>query len=132
MSRLLRDSPPVIDYVGHCVEFSASIVAKMVDATDKFKGSEEPNETAFNIAFDTPLPMFGWMGQHQVVAQRFKRLMVGMTKSEKYSPRFLGECYDWAALGEGKVVDVSSNSSQSQGQLHTADHLTDWRLIRAL
>ncbi|KAF2093822.1 S-adenosyl-L-methionine-dependent methyltransferase [Rhizodiscina lignyota] len=110
VSRLLRDSPPVIDYVGHCVEFSATIVAKMVEATEKFQGSQEPNETAFNLAFDTPLPMFGWMGQHPEVAQRFKRLMVGMTKSEKYSPRYLGECYDWSALESGKVVDIGGSS----------------------
>lgn len=108
VSRLLRDSPPVIDYVGHCAEFSSVVVGKLVDATERFKGSEEPNETAFNIAYDTPLPMFPWMGQHPETAQRFKRLMMSMTASEKYSPRHLAEGYDWAALGAGTVVDVST------------------------
>lgn len=107
VSRLLCDSPPVVDYVGHCAEFSSVVVGKLVDATERFKGSEEPNQTAFNIAYDTPLPMFPWMGQHPETAQRFKRLMMSMTASEKYSPRHLAESYDWSALNQGTVVDVS-------------------------
>lgn len=116
VSRLLRDSPPVIDYVGHCTEFSSVVVGKLAKATERFKGSEEPSETAFNIAYDTPLPMFPWMGQHPETAQRFKRLMMSMTASEKYSPRYLAECYDWRSLGDGTVVDVSVQCLLLQSQ----------------
>jgi hypothetical protein len=97
-----------MDYVGHCVEFAAPVVAKIVQATEKFNGSQDSNETAFNLAMDTPIPMFPWMGQHPEVADRFKRLMVGMSKSPKYSPKPLGESYDWQGLGDGTVVDVST------------------------
>lgn len=105
-SRLLSESPAVLNFVDYCVDFSEQIVRKIVRQTEIFHGSQEPNETAFSLSQDTSLALFPWLGQRPQMAERFKKLMMGMTASEKYSPKHLANNYDWAGLGDGTVVDV--------------------------
>lgn len=108
-SRLLGSDPFMQNYVGHYSEHSFHIVSKMPEATAKWGASQETTETAFNVAFDTALPMFQYMQGHPEKAQRFAGLMKGMSSSPRYHLRHLVEGYDWAALGNAKVVDVGTS-----------------------
>jgi 6-hydroxytryprostatin B O-methyltransferase len=113
MSHLLATSPPLQDFVNHAVEFSYPVSVKMAEMTEKYKGSVEKNETAFNVAFDTPLPMFAWLKSEPEHASRFGRLMGAMKSSPTYSVQHLVDGYDWAALGKGKVVDVGGSGGHT-------------------
>jgi 6-hydroxytryprostatin B O-methyltransferase len=109
MSLLLAGSPPIKDYVGHAIEFSYPVSTKMVEMTKSFKGSEAKNETAFNVAFDTPLPMFAWLKGEPENSERFGRLRGSMKAAPVYSVQHLVNGYNWASLGHGKVVDVGGS-----------------------
>jgi 6-hydroxytryprostatin B O-methyltransferase len=106
ISRQLRTQHPLHDYVSNCLELSMPIVTKMAEATDKFGETDAKDQTAFNVAYDTPLPMFAWLKQHPDHATRFGRLMHAMHTSPVYDVKHLVIGYKWEELGEAKVVDV--------------------------
>lgn len=106
MSQLLRTDGAMHDYLAHCLEFSMAVIEKMAEATEKFGDTDAKDKTAFNLAFDTPLPMFGWLESNPDHASRFGRLMHAMHSSPAYDVRHLVDGYPWESLGETKVVDV--------------------------
>lgn len=106
MSKGLCAENPLHDYLAHCLEFSMSVMEKMPEATEKFGDTDAKDKTAFNVAFDTPLPMFAWLKSNPEHANRFGRLMYAMHSSPAYDVRHLVDGYPWAELGEVKVVDV--------------------------
>jgi 6-hydroxytryprostatin B O-methyltransferase len=109
MSLLLASSPSIQDYVGHAIGFSYPVSTKMVEMTERYQGSEAKTETAFNVAFDTPLPMFAWLKGEPEHSERFGRLMGAMKAAPVYSVQHLVNGYSWASLGHGKVVDVGGS-----------------------
>ena len=50
----------------------------------KVGGSQEPNESAFNKAFNTPLPMFSWLELPEN-GLRLKRFAIGMQGTQNMS-----------------------------------------------
>jgi hypothetical protein len=109
MSLLLASSEPIKDYVGHAIGFSYPVSTKMVEMTERFRGSEAKNETAFNVAFGTPLPMFAWLKGEPEHSERFGRLMGAMKAAPVYSVQHLVNGYNWGSLSSGKVVDVGGS-----------------------
>jgi hypothetical protein len=81
----------------------------MVEMTERYKGSDAKNETAFNVAYETPLPMFAWLKGEPEHSERFGRLMGAMRQAPIYSVSHLVDGYDWNSLGGGKVVDVGGS-----------------------
>jgi len=106
MSERLRSDNPLHDYLAHCLEFSMPVTTKMTEATVRFGETDAKDHTAFNVAFDTPLPMFAWLKAHPDHAGRFGRLMHAMHASPAWDTRHLVDGYPWAELGDAKVVDV--------------------------
>jgi len=113
MSHLLATSPQLQDFVNHALEFSYPVSVKMVEMTEKYKGRDEKNETAFNVAFNTPLPMFGWLKGEPEHAARFGRLMGAMKSAPSYDVQHLVNGYDWPVWGKGKVVDVGGSAGHA-------------------
>lgn len=109
MSLLLANNPSIRDYVGHSIGFSYPVSTKMVEMTERYKGSDAKNETAFNVAYETPLPMFAWMKGEPEHSERFGRLMGAMRQAPIYSVSHLVDGYDWNGLGGAKVVDVGGS-----------------------
>ena len=109
MSLLLATSPSTQDYVGHSIGFSYPVSTKMVEMTERYQGSDAKNETAFNVAHDTALPMFAWLKGEKEHSARFGRLMGAMRAAPIYSVSHLVDGYDWSAVGGGKVVDVGGS-----------------------
>lgn len=82
----------------------ASVYA--IDALDKFKGSQEPKETGFGVAFGGQT-IFEFLAKRPERAKVFGSAMGNFSKGVSHKVEYLVENYDWAALGEGTVVDVS-------------------------
>ncbi|KIW08972.1 uncharacterized protein PV09_00881 [Verruconis gallopava] len=127
MSLLLASSPSIQDYVSHAIEFSYPVSTKMVEMTEHYKGSDAKNETAFNVAFQTPLPMFAWLKGEPEHSERFGRLMGAMRAAPIYSVDHLVKGYDWGSLGAAKVVDVGG--SLGHASLAVVDKYPDLNFV---
>lgn len=107
-SALVRDKG-TMNWIGYTVEESFPASAKVVEATEKYKGSEEKNHCAWNIAFDTELPIFEYLVHQPDRAGRFAETMKALTTSEGYNVRHVLAGYSWESIGHGTVVDVGGS-----------------------
>lgn len=87
--------------------FVAPISAKLTEMTEKFGASEASNETAFNIAMDTEVHMYKFIQQNPKVGARFVGAMKLLGESGEVSMQHVITGFDWASLGEAKIIDVS-------------------------
>jgi 6-hydroxytryprostatin B O-methyltransferase len=88
----------------------APSVAAMVTAHERWPDSTAPNETAFNAAFNTDLPMYEYIAKQPELYKLFGRLMDGQARSPACDVKHLVNGFDWASLGKATVVDASSLS----------------------
>lgn len=110
-SALVRD-PGTLNWIGYTLEESFPASAHLVEATKKFGASEAKNETAWNLANNTDLPIFEYLGHHPDRAARFAETMTALTSTDGYNVRHILDGYPWDALGDdATVVDVSSTIS---------------------
>ncbi|KAK3360902.1 S-adenosyl-L-methionine-dependent methyltransferase [Lasiosphaeria ovina] len=81
---------------------------RMLDALQKWPESSEPNETGFSLGHNTSESIYGVIGGGgPELAVRFATAMAVYASRPEYSPAFIVDHYDWAALGpETRVVDV--------------------------
>lgn len=106
-SSLLVKQKGVRDWVGYTSEETFPASTKLVEATKKWGASGSPVETAYNLAFDTPLPMFEHMAQSPERVERFANVMIEMTSTDGYNIKHLVNGFDWENLKDGTtVVDV--------------------------
>lgn len=70
----------------------------------KWPCTQERNETALNLAYDTPLPKFEFFDAEPWRAARFRMAMAGMTQGERFNLEHLVQGFDWAGLPDGAVV----------------------------
>ncbi|KAF1957837.1 methyltransferase [Byssothecium circinans] len=81
------------------------------DATAKWPGSKVPNETAYNVWKGTELPFFGHIKANPELGAEFNKFMASQgTAHEGASLEHLFNGFDWASLGDAKVVDVGGNN----------------------
>lgn len=78
-----------------------------VDAMDKWPGSQEPDETGFQLANNTTDTFFEHFAKNQDGLKRYGTAMAANAASEGYNVRHVVEGYPWGSLGEATVVDVS-------------------------
>jgi 6-hydroxytryprostatin B O-methyltransferase len=98
---------------------------KLPSAMEKWPESEEKNETAYQLAFDTPLPFFGHMSQQPQKMKQFAGFMRSLTTLESNDIRHLVEGFDWASLGKATVVDVSQLPGSALLDMRQASTATD-------
>ncbi|OCL03487.1 S-adenosyl-L-methionine-dependent methyltransferase [Glonium stellatum] len=111
-SILVRDKG-LHSWVGYTTEESFPSSAKLVEATEKFGSSGEKTETAYNIAFDTTLPMFEYLSTQPERAERFAQTMGAMTATEGYNIRHLVNGFVWEQVEEGSTVVGGSTGHAS-------------------
>lgn len=109
---LLRDSA-MYDWYGHCVEEMFPAAAKLADAWDKYppscavgSDSDEPEQSAFGLAFDTPDSVFRFYEKHPDRQKRFFGAMDAVGRDKGHRLEHVVRGYDWAGLGRRTVVDV--------------------------
>ncbi|KAK4500835.1 hypothetical protein PRZ48_009027 [Zasmidium cellare] len=102
--RLLRHA--MTDYF-----FSEGEGGVVVKAVGKWPGGEEPNEAAFNIANNTPKPIFTFFSEDAPErAARFKGAMSFHEHFPGLERTFTVDGFDWASLPENAtVVDIGGS-----------------------
>lgn len=82
----------------------------MITALNKYPNSGEPNETGFNVAFNTDRPFYLELEEYPERARRFGSAMRWMSQGGRFSNDHLIRGYNWSALDQREpgavVVDV--------------------------
>ena len=99
--------PELLDWATYMTSTSAPTALQMIEQTETYGSSLAKNETAYNIAMSTPLPFFDHVATSQALTKRFAGYMKNVTTSDGVSIKHLVAGYDWSALGQAKIVDVS-------------------------
>ena len=82
---------------------------RFVDAMTKWPGSEEPSQTAFNIASGAENPFFVDLADSPSRAKRFTDAMRFFSMAPGFEIRNIINAFDWATVGKGVVVDVGGS-----------------------
>lgn len=86
------------------------IAASFNDALEKWgHGSQESNETAFNIFKKSDLAMFDYYEQNPSYASDFHNVMKFFTKTPPLSLDHIKRAFDWSSLSSATVVDVGGS-----------------------
>lgn len=107
-SALLRSTDSVRDWLDMTLEEWGPASVKAIDALDKYRGSQEPKETGFCLAFDGQT-IFEFLAQRPERAQVFGSAMGNFSKGISHKVEHLVENYDWAGLDDGIVVDIGGS-----------------------
>ncbi|KAL1606537.1 hypothetical protein SLS60_003942 [Paraconiothyrium brasiliense] len=104
LSLLLR-GPGLFDLLGVSLQDLLPAVLRLPDALNSPRQSIEPNETAFNLAHGTDLPLYRFLQQHPERAKRFGR---AMSRGHHVDDQYLLEAFPWAEYDRPgmRVVDV--------------------------
>lgn len=94
-SALLRSTDSVRDWLDMTLEEWGPASVKAIDALDKYRGSQEPKETGFDLAFDGQT-IFEFLAQRPESAQVFGSAMGNLSKGISHKVERLVENYDWA------------------------------------
>lgn len=107
VSRQFVTLPAYLGWIRFMTDFYMPVSAQMAEATEKWGESEQPTETAVNLAMNTPLSAFTFITRSREFNKLFGGYMKGVAASEGTAVRHLLEDYDWAQLNQGLVVHVS-------------------------
>jgi len=97
--------------VGHQTETVFPAVSRMVETHDKH-GTEglSATQAPFQEAFGTNMRALDWVAQDPVRAERFAESMKGGASTGPFNTTHTVNAFDWNALGDAVVVDVSINA----------------------
>ncbi|KAH8646476.1 S-adenosyl-L-methionine-dependent methyltransferase [Tricladium varicosporioides] len=104
-SRILID-PVHNNWLGAGTEEMWLASAKVVDALQKWPGSQEPNETGFCVANETTESIYTFLGSHPERATRFGNAMIAYGMKPEHDPAYITDYFDWASLGQAQVVHI--------------------------
>ncbi|KIV81899.1 hypothetical protein PV11_04048 [Exophiala sideris] len=80
------------------------------EALDKWgHGSQEPNETAFNVFHETELPMFDYYEENPASGAPFHQVMQHFTKTPALSHEHIKTAFDWKSLSHTTVIDIGGS-----------------------
>ncbi|KPI35989.1 6-hydroxytryprostatin B O-methyltransferase [Cyphellophora attinorum] len=93
------------------------IAASFNDAIEKWgHGAQEANQTAFNIAFNTKLPLFDHLATDPAYARDFHHVMKFFSKTPPMSIDHIRSAFDWKSLpANATVVDIDLPEVVAQG-----------------
>ena len=126
-SRALAEVPLANQMLNFTVGELMPAFSRMVDAMEKWPGSEEPNETGFNIANQTKCIWYEEIGKHPTRAKRTADAMSFMHGGPGKSVEHLVKNYAWGSAAQGRLVDVGG--SQGSVAIEIARRLPDIQCI---
>ncbi|KAK8138919.1 S-adenosyl-L-methionine-dependent methyltransferase [Apiospora sp. TS-2023a] len=110
MSRLLATNPKSNAWVGFLTGDLFPAFANVVNAVKRWPGSQEPNETGVNIAYDQNLPFYDFVQLDEGRAMRYSRAIESHGSSEGTEiSHGVVDGYPWGDLGGATVVDMGGN-----------------------
>lgn len=96
-----------VDWASFITQVSMRAAAQMTDATEKWGTASKKNETAFNLAMKTDMPLIDFISKSPEMTKLFAAYMKNVQNSEGTSLKHLVHGYDWAQLKDAVVVDVN-------------------------
>jgi hypothetical protein len=99
--------PALLDAAVFMSETAAPAALKMSSATKQFAGSERPDRSAFNVAFDTSITFAGCVEQRPKLQRQFAASLSYSANNEDAAVQDVLMRLDWRSLGNATVVDVS-------------------------
>ncbi|KAB5536171.1 O-methyltransferase-domain-containing protein [Coniochaeta sp. 2T2.1] len=115
-SAMFLKAPAMRDWAGYMFEASIPTAAAMVEATERWAGSAQKTETAYNIAFKHDLPFFDHLSQNEQLTAQFSRYMKSVTDGQAMDLSHLVNGFDWKSLADGSLV-VDIGGSTGHGSL---------------
>lgn len=111
MSRNLVEDPKTAAWVDLQTETILLGGTYQCEALDRWPNSESKRETGVSIGFHNPgqTSLFEEVKKTPEKIQKFGLAMELFSSGEGYEVGSLVEGYDWAKLGEGTIVDVSTS-----------------------
>ncbi|RYC57523.1 hypothetical protein CHU98_g8684 [Xylaria longipes] len=117
-SRALLD-PRANDWVALGTEEMWPASQKMVDALQKWPGSQEPSQTGFALANGSDKSIYQILEADPARASRFSTSMKAYMLMQEYNSSHVVNNYDWAALGKVHLVDVGGGAGHVSVELAT-------------
>jgi 6-hydroxytryprostatin B O-methyltransferase len=106
-SLLLATSPEFSGWATYVSNQIFDASAKLPQATKRWGRSEEMFHSAFNEAFATELPFLEYLAKNPVIGRVLGNFVKATEMVEANASRHLVDGFDWEALGEATVVNVS-------------------------
>jgi hypothetical protein len=119
VSRFLAEDEQMAAWIGLVNEDIWLPMAHTLDAMRKWPGSQEPNHTGMQIAYNTEDQFFKIIAsdsEHVTGPQRLRRhglAMASYGKGEGFAESILVESYPWDSLGDGTVVDCGGSQGHT-------------------
>jgi hypothetical protein len=107
-SAALHEGGSVRDWLDMTLEEWGPASVKAVEALQRFPNGQDPKEGAFALAF-AGQPIFDYLATRPERARVFGSAMGNFSKGTSHKVEHLVENYDWQALGDSTVVDVSGS-----------------------
>ncbi|KAF4975326.1 hypothetical protein FZEAL_7859 [Fusarium zealandicum] len=113
-SAMFLKVPNMCDWAGYMFNVSIPTAAAMVSATEKWPGSVDKTETAYNIAFDHDLPFFDHLSQSPLLTKKFSGYMKSVTDGQSMDLTHLVHGFDWGKLPNSSlVVDIGGSTGHA-------------------
>lgn len=118
LSRLLATEPGAMDTAGYFLDEKFPTGPNLVKAHARYPNSEEPNETAFNLTFNTVRSVYQDLQTDPERARRFGSAMRWLSAGGRFSNEHFVRGFDWTTTDrpDATIVDVGGG----HGALATA------------
>ena len=92
--------------------FSTRVTVNLADTLklQQEKGPDGP-VCSFNVAYPNEATLFGYLGKNPDESRVFFDMLDGRSQLPRYAIGNVSKSWDWAAVGSGTIVDVSTPSS---------------------
>lgn len=108
-SAMFAKNEHMMDWARFMFTASVPTASKLVEATERWPGTDKKTETAYNIACDSELPFFDYLSQNPVLTAQFSGYMKSVGSGPGTALAHLVNGFAWGQLPSGSlVVDVSS------------------------
>ncbi|KAL9115005.1 MAG: hypothetical protein Q9227_001249 [Pyrenula ochraceoflavens] len=131
LSKLLAEDDLLHDCVCNALDELWPAASRVVEAIEKWPGSDEPNETVcsysiqrevmtnalislkgYSLANNTDKSMYVVFKENAARGEKFARAMSANTDAEGYTSHHLLEGYPWNDLGSALIVDVGGSQGK--------------------
>ncbi|PQE33143.1 S-adenosyl-L-methionine-dependent methyltransferase protein [Rutstroemia sp. NJR-2017a WRK4] len=109
LSRAIATTPLLSSYLGLLTEEIWLSSSRVVDATAKWPGSNEPDETRYNLASGITDAYFEGLKKDPLRSRRFDEVMKYTHNGGAFERAGLVKYYDWQSISDGTVVELGGS-----------------------
>jgi len=110
VSRLLAEDDVMHDWADINSDDMWKSAARTCDALEKWRGSQEPHESAFSLSYNSNKPVYEIFGEHPDRGRCFANAMRCFTEGTGFELHHVTDNYSWGDIPDGgTVVDVGGS-----------------------